>query len=88
MLSSSACQSTRPLKAVWSFDLHFPIVASVRTGVLHVLSVGWFVVLGQAPSYAVLAAFIFGFAWGFGAICSGRSVDTTGVSMANTLALV
>src|SRR5262249_45690392 len=32
MLSGGACQSIRPLKPAWSFDLHLPILASVRTG--------------------------------------------------------
>jgi L-rhamnose-H+ transport protein len=47
--------------------------------------------LGQvftaAPSAAVYSALIFGFAWGFGAICFGRSVDTLGVSIANSLVI-
>jgi L-rhamnose-H+ transport protein len=47
----------------------------------------WFKVLTQAPRYAVLAALFFGFAWGFGAICFGKSVHSLGVSMANTLVI-
>jgi L-rhamnose-H+ transport protein len=47
----------------------------------------WFQVLTQAPRYAVLAALLFGFAWGFGAICFGQSVHSIGVSMANTLVI-
>src|SRR5262249_40308621 len=37
------CQSVRPLKPAWSFDLHFPILASVRTGDRHP-PVSWLVV--------------------------------------------
>jgi len=46
-----------------------------------------FSVLMQAPHHAVTAALLFGFAWGFGAICFGRSVHSIGVSMANTLVI-
>ena len=45
MLSGSTCQSIRPLKPAWSFDLHFPILASVRTGDGH-LPLSWFVAEG------------------------------------------
>jgi L-rhamnose-H+ transport protein len=44
-------------------------------------------VLVHAPANAILAALGFGFAWGFGAICFGRSVDALGVSMANSLVI-
>jgi L-rhamnose-H+ transport protein len=47
----------------------------------------WVRILGQAPRYAVLSAVMFGFGWGFGAICFGKSVHTIGVSMANTLVI-
>ena len=40
-----------------------------------------------APPRAVLAALCFGFAWGFGAILFGRSVERLGVSVANTLVI-
>jgi len=48
---------------------------------------GWSTALLQAPPYSVLAALSFGFAWGFGAICFGKSVHSIGVSMANTLVI-
>ena len=48
---------------------------------------GWSNWLGQAPAGALAAALGFGFAWGFGAICFGRSVDRLGVSMANSLVI-
>src|SRR2546429_7328812 len=37
-------------------------------------SAGWSTALMRAPRYSVLAALSFGFAWGFGAICFGKSV--------------
>jgi L-rhamnose-H+ transport protein len=40
-----------------------------------------------APSGAVRAAVVFGFAWGFGAILFGLSVDALGVSLANSLVI-
>jgi L-rhamnose-H+ transport protein len=47
----------------------------------------WLRILGEAPRFAVLSAVMFGFIWGFGAICFGKSVQTIGVSMANTLVI-
>jgi L-rhamnose-H+ transport protein len=44
-------------------------------------------VLAAAPRAAVYAACLFGFLWGFGAICFGRSVDSLGVSVANSVVL-
>ncbi len=40
-----------------------------------------------APAGAVSAALLFGFAWGFGAILFGLSVDYLGVSLANSLVI-
>ncbi|HXE11582.1 MAG TPA: L-rhamnose/proton symporter RhaT [Bryobacteraceae bacterium] len=42
-------------------------------------------IFAAAPSGAVISALTFGFAWGFGAICFGLSVDRLGVSIANSL---
>lgn len=44
-------------------------------------------VLSNAPSRALACALLFGFAWGFGAICFGQSVSRLGVSLANTLVI-
>ncbi len=44
-------------------------------------------ILSRTPTAALLSAISFGFAWGFGAICFGKSVDNIGVSMANTLVI-
>jgi L-rhamnose-H+ transport protein len=43
--------------------------------------------LATAPGGAVSAALLFGFAWGFGAILFGLSVDRLGVSLANSLVI-
>lgn len=56
--------------------------AVVRLG-----SPGYAAVYRAAPASAVAAALGFGFAWGFGAISFGRSVDALGVSLANSLVL-
>jgi L-rhamnose-H+ transport protein len=44
-------------------------------------------VFASAPPGAVFSALAFGFAWGFGAICFGLSVDSLGVSIANSLVI-
>jgi L-rhamnose-H+ transport protein len=43
--------------------------------------------LASVPSGAMAAALAFGFAWGFGAISFGQSVDSLGVSIANSLVI-
>ena len=43
--------------------------------------------LDSSPKPAIESALLFGFAWGFGAICFGLSVDRLGVSLANTLVI-
>jgi L-rhamnose-H+ transport protein len=43
--------------------------------------------LHEAPEGAVICALLFGFAWGFGAILFGLSVDHLGVSLANSLVI-
>lgn len=42
---------------------------------------------GRAPRGAIAAALAFGFAWGFGAIFFGLSVDRLGVSLSNSLVI-
>ncbi|HEX8985137.1 MAG TPA: L-rhamnose/proton symporter RhaT [Bryobacteraceae bacterium] len=44
-------------------------------------------VYAAAPAAAVRSALLFGFAWGFGAILFGLSVDSLGVSLANSLVI-
>ena len=46
---------------------------------------GWKATLHQSPASALEVAMGFGLLWGFGAICFGRSVESLGVSVANTL---
>jgi L-rhamnose-H+ transport protein len=53
------------------------IVATTLPGFMHVLA--------SAPSRAVAAACILGFAWGFGAIMFGQGISAVGISMGNTL---
>lgn len=44
-------------------------------------------IFASAPARAIYMAALFGFAWGFGAICFGRSVERLGVSLANSLVI-
>jgi L-rhamnose-H+ transport protein len=44
-------------------------------------------VFAAAPAAAVRFALLFGFAWGFGSILFGLSVDSLGVSLANSLVI-
>ncbi|MFZ0593159.1 MAG: L-rhamnose/proton symporter RhaT [Bryobacteraceae bacterium] len=44
-------------------------------------------IFSHTASGSVYCALGFGFAWGFGAICFGRSVDALGVSIANSLVI-
>src|SRR5512138_3197447 len=48
---------------------------------------GFMSVFSAAPRAAVTAASLFGFAWGFGAIAFGLSVDRLGVSVSNSLVI-
>ncbi len=48
---------------------------------------GWPRIYAASPPNALRSALVFGFLWGFGAICFGRSVDRLGVSVANTLVI-
>ena len=47
----------------------------------------WRAILAASPSSSIAIALIFGLLWGFGAICFGRSVESLGVSLANTLVI-
>jgi len=47
----------------------------------------WNDLLARSPSGAIACALAFGFAWGFGAISFGQSVDSLGVSIANSLVI-
>jgi L-rhamnose-H+ transport protein len=95
-LLSGACNGlfTVPMKLIrgWKWEniwLIFILTACwAMPAALVLTTVGDFrPVLAAAPSIAVVAALAFGFAWGFGAILFGLSVDRLGVSLANTLVL-
>jgi len=85
---------TTPMKviSVWKWEniwFVFIVVSCVLMPVCVAAgSVGdWIGLLHAAPIGAKAAALIFGFLWGFGAICFGLSVDRLGVSMANSLVI-
>jgi L-rhamnose-H+ transport protein len=85
---------TTPMKMQprWKWEnlwLVFIIVACLAMPAAIVTSSvpGWTRLLGSSPPGAVAAALAFGFAWGFGAISFGQSVDSLGVSIANTLVI-
>lgn len=80
------------LEARWKWEniwIVFIVVSCLvmPTAVVWFSSPEWMRILGEAPRAAVLSAVMFGFSWGFGAICFGKSVHTIGVSMANTLVI-
>ena len=80
------------LEANWKWEntwLIFIVVACLimPTAMVAFCSPEWLRVLSAAPRYAVLSTVLFGFGWGFGAICFGKSVHRIGVSMANTLVI-
>ena len=85
---------TAPMKVErrWKWEnlwLVFIVVAclAMPASMVSLGSRGWLSVLGEAPRKAVMSALLFGFGWGFGAICFGRSVESIGVSIANTLVI-
>lgn len=85
---------TAPMKMIprWRWEniwLVFILTACLLmpTAVVAALGVDVALVLRAAPSPAILSAIIFGFAWGFGSILFGLSVDRLGVSIANTLVI-
>jgi L-rhamnose-H+ transport protein len=93
---SGACNGlfTTPMKMQprWKWEnlwLVFIVVACLAMPVVLVslTAPGWTGLLRQAPQSALMAALAFGFAWGFGAICFGQSVDSLGVSIANSLVI-
>lgn len=85
---------TAPMKLAsgWRWEniwLVFILISCWTMPVLMVLALtpGAAAVLENSPPAALRAALAFGFAWGFGAICFGRSVDRLGVSLANSLVI-
>ncbi len=95
-LLSGVCNGlfTAPMKLMprWRWEniwLVFIVASCLVAPVLVVtLTVPDFVkVFEAAPAGSVAAALLFGFAWGFGAICFGLSVTHLGVAVANTLVI-
>src|SRR5688500_9104575 len=76
---------------VWKWEniwLVFIVVACILMPVAMVCGVDNLpAVLETLPGPAVAAALGFGFAWGFGAILFGLSVDRLGVSLANSMVI-
>ncbi len=95
-LLSGACNGlfTTPMKMQprWKWEnlwLVFIVVACLAMPIAIVFSTvpHWTQLFRRAPAGAVAAALVFGFAWGFGAISFGQSVDSLGVSIANSLVI-
>lgn len=80
------------LEAKWKWEniwFVFILIACWLIPVIMVTASGVHIseVLSHSPQSALRAALLFGFLWGFGAICFGRSVERLGVSVANTLVI-
>ncbi len=85
---------TAPMKVIprWKWEniwLVFILTACLAMPVAMVLFAGTSpgAVLDASPAAAVRFAVLFGFAWGFGSILFGLSVDSLGVSLANSLVI-
>jgi len=90
-LCNGLFRTAMKLESRWKWEniwFTFIIVACpLMPGALVFPSAGWSNALVRVPRYSVLAALFFGFAWGSGAICFGKSVHSIAVSMANTLVI-
>ena len=95
-LLSGLCNGlfTAPMKlpSRWKWEntwLIFIIVACIAMPLCIVLPAvpNLRAVYAASPQGAVVAALVFGFAWGFGAISFGQSVQSLGVSIANSLVI-
>lgn len=93
---SGACNGlfTTPMKMQprWKWENLWLVFIAVACLAMPLLIVGlgvpqWRELLASAPGTAVTAALAFGFAWGFGAISFGQSVESLGVSIANSLVI-
>jgi L-rhamnose-H+ transport protein len=93
---SGACNGlfTAPMKlqSRWKWEntwLVFIVVACIVMPLAIVLPAvpNVLEIFARTPQPALIAALAFGFAWGFGAISFGQSVDSLGVSIANSLVI-
>jgi L-rhamnose-H+ transport protein len=93
---SGACNGlfTAPMKlrSPWKWENTWLVFIIVACLVMPILIVESTVpnlgrIFSDAPRSAIAAALGFGFAWGFGAISFGQSVDSLGVSIANSLVI-
>ncbi len=78
------------LEKTWRWEniwLAFIVVACLVMPAAIVFSStpGWKTILASSPHDSITAAVLFGFAWGFGAICFGLCIERLGVSIANSL---
>ncbi len=85
---------TAPMKMIprWKWEniwLVFIVTAclAVPFSVVSALGVDAAAVVRLSPPAAIASALAFGFAWGFGSILFGLSVDRLGVSLSNTLVI-
>jgi L-rhamnose-H+ transport protein len=85
---------TAPMKVIkiWKWEniwLVFIITSCLfmPIGVVLITVPDWLGVIKTSPAGALSAALAFGFAWGFGAILFGRSVERLGVSIANSMVI-
>ncbi|HEX4169017.1 MAG TPA: L-rhamnose/proton symporter RhaT [Bryobacteraceae bacterium] len=78
------------LEKTWKWEniwLAFIVVACLLMPAVIVFSStpDWKTILASSPRGSITSAVLFGFAWGFGAICFGLSVERLGVSIANSV---
>jgi L-rhamnose-H+ transport protein len=83
-----------PMKVekTWKWEniwLAFIVVACLLmpATIVFIATPGWWDILMASPSPALVFSILFGFAWGFGAICFGLSVARLGISIANSLTI-
>jgi L-rhamnose-H+ transport protein len=75
-----------PWENVWALVMVVPCVI-MPIAILLIAVPGFPHILEAAPTQAIVAASLCGFAWGFGSIMFGQGVSAIGISMGNTLAL-
>jgi L-rhamnose-H+ transport protein len=71
---------------VWSLFIAISCLLMPAVIVSLIAPQSW-IIITQAPTYALWIAILTGFAWGFGSLMFGQSVSAIGISLANTLVL-